>query len=421
MYHLAIVSRLRLAAALALVVASAGVAAAQSRRVGVVARAAADPPVSADAVAEAVAGVAGADDVAVVEPGPIPGAVRRSRLQSFRRAAELSDQGWRAYRRVEAAFAEARLAAARTTAEEVLDLPGGTELVADISIRLGAVRLYRGRPSEADDDFRLAATLWPEREVTVAEFRPEVVEAYRVAVAATRAAAMLEVRAPAGASVVVDGRRAGTGTARIEVEVGHHAVVVRSPGAAPGNAIVIVPPAGASVQVEPEPDELIAARDAPLSIGGSEQAAQLAVEARAIYGELDAVLLVAPVWRRGAPALLGQLCADEPLQCTAVREVAFDRPVNLARAAAALWTGLWSEARRFPPTLLVDVRLTRGERRPGTSGTGRARRSAWYKNQWLWIGVGTAAVAATAYFVLSGDASTDTIIGFDPCDFGGDC
>ena len=65
------------------------------------------------------------------------------------------------------------------------------------------------------------------------------------------------------------------------------------------------------------------------------------------------------------------------------------------------------------------LRLTRGESRPGTVRGGRDR--AWWKNGWLWVGVGTVAVAASTWVLLSQDDQTDTIITIEPCGFGGAC
>ena len=67
------------------------------------------------------------------------GAVPAAMLARFRRVREMIDDGWRAYLRVQIDFAQSRLAAARTEAEALVALPGGTELYADAALRLGAV------------------------------------------------------------------------------------------------------------------------------------------------------------------------------------------------------------------------------------------------------------------------------------------
>jgi hypothetical protein len=414
------VSALLAAAIVAAIVALGADAAAQSR-VGVVARAAADPPVSPSLVAEAFEAVVGDTATLLVEPRIELTGVLRERLGVFRRAVELSDEGWRAYIELEPEFAEARLAQARQRAVDALDLDGGRELVAEISVRLGAVRLFRGRRDEADEDFRLAAILDPDRPITDAEFRPDVVEAFERATAVAPGVATLAIASPRGAAVEVDGAAAGTAPVSVEVTVGHHVLVVRAAGKVPYTGIVEVGAAGQRVSLELQTDELASALREPLTVGTAEQQAKLRVEAALIHGELDAFVIAAPIWRHGAPALLGQRCEGVPIQCTEVVEIGFADPADLRTAAAELWSAL-AERRnklRFPPTLLVDARLTRGEPRPGTTIPGNER--AWWKNKWLWIGVGAVALGATSYLVFAGDDPAETIIGLDPCDFGGDC
>ena len=410
-----------LAAAVAAVIAVLAPDAAAQSRVGIVVRAGADPPVSPSEVGEAIEAVVGESATLRIEPRIRASGVLRERLKSFPRARQLAEEGWRAYKEVEPAFAESRLSQGRQRAAEVLDLQGGAELVAEISLRLGAVRLSRGRTSEAEDDFRLAAALDPNREVTTAEFRPNVVESFERARSASATPARLEIVAPAGAKVEVDGVDAGAAPVTVETTAGYHAVVVRGEAARPWSGIAVVPEGGDRLEVELEPDELAGALAHPLAVGTDETAAQLRVEARIIHGELDGFVLAAPIWRRGAPALIGQRCEGVPVMCTAVVEIGFASADDTRSVAAQLWTELAKarEALRFPPTLLEDARLTRGETRPGTNGVTRG--SAWWKNKWLWVGVGAAALGAASYFVLSRDDETNTIIDVEPCQFGGIC
>jgi len=418
----------RLALALAGILALCGEAAAQEQpRVGVVVRAGADPPVSASAVLAAVDSVVGDAAELLAEPRFHADSVLRERLVPFKRARQLADEGWRAYHEVEPAFAESRLVQARQRALEVVDLQGGPELFAEISLRLGAVRLSRGRASEARSDLRLAARMAPDRAVTHAEFRPTVVALYTAAKADEGSRAGLTVDAPAGADVFIDGVSVGgaadAGAAGIatEVTVGHHVVGVHKRGYHARARIVVVSGRGERVAVVLERDELAAALDAPLELGVAEAEAELRVEAATIYGELDAYVLIAPAWRRGAPALLAQRCERVPTRCTEVVEVGFGDSDGLGAAAQRMWRALAERrgSRRFPPTLLVDARLTRGEPRPGTIR--RDPHRAWWKSGWLWAGVGTAAVAASAWVLLSQDDRTDTVITLEPCGFGGAC
>ena len=92
--------------------------------------------VVADAVAEARAAIGA-------------GAVPVDVMPRFRRVRETIDEGWAAYLRVSVDFAASRLAAARTEAETIAALPGGIELYADASLRLGAVLGHLGREAES--------------------------------------------------------------------------------------------------------------------------------------------------------------------------------------------------------------------------------------------------------------------------------
>jgi len=122
------------------------------------------PRVIGDAIAQARGAIAA-------------GAVPIAELARFRRVREEIDEGWRAYVRVSFDFAQSRLAAARTDAEALVALPGGAELYADASLRLGIVLGQLGRAAEAQAAIALALALDPERPITLAEFSPEVVTA----------------------------------------------------------------------------------------------------------------------------------------------------------------------------------------------------------------------------------------------------
>lgn len=422
---------MRLVAAIALAVAAlgSGAAFAQSPRFAIVARSAGDPPVPAASAGRAVAraaarrGAVVTDAAAVAERRAAAGVVTPDRLVGFADARELARQGWRHYLEVEAEPALARLSAARLRALEVADLDGGLELLADVSLRLGAVHLYLGNEAEAAANFRLAARLDPERAPSTAEFAPAIVAAYDAAVAATGAPrARLDVRLTAiGARVEVDGRPVEGAVLAADVEVGLHVVVVRAPGRHPFAQLVAVPADGVEVDVSLSPDPLRAGLAVDLDVGLDEQTAQAGLESLIVFAELDAVILVAPVWRRGAPALVAQWCEGTPLLCTAVVERGFARPEDLPSVAVAVFDALAGArgARRFPPTLLIDARVARGERRPGTRTP--AGGSAWWKSPWLWAGVGGLAVAVTAGVLLSGDDGVSTTIRVPQCEFFGGC
>ena len=361
------------------------------------------------------------DPFAVARRRIAAGAVERARLSSFGRAAQLLDEGWRSYLRVRHEFAASRLGSARTEAEKVLDLPGGLELYAEISLRLGAVKLELGQGTEADADFRLAAKLAPDRAVTDDEFKRSVVNAF--ALASRRSASeslsrSIDVR-PKNARVKVDGELVGRAPVDVELEEGLHVVVVEGPGYRPLSQVISVH-SGQSVKLSLELDHdpltaAVAAGPMSLAPGTGEAEAEIAADAILTYAELDAVLLAAVVWRRGAPAVLGQWCSGSPRRCGGVVEIGYAQPDDLPSAARQMWRRARDERRRFPPLLPSDVRLTDAEKAPGTE-TGTGDRPVW-KNPWVWLGAAGAALTVTAIVVLTRDQSLTPAIDVTPCQF----
>lgn len=388
-------------------------------------------PASPDEVAAAL-GAAATGDGWTVEARPLSraaaalraGAVPAARLTRFAEVEGLAQSGWRAYLEARPTLAASRLGDARAAAGELLDLDGGLELYADLSLRLGAVKLALGRPDEAALDFRLAATLDPDRAVTDAEFKPEVVE--RAAASRTsspsRVARRIEVE-PRGALVEVDGREVGRAPVSIDLELGLHVVVARAAGRT-ARAETISVAAGDSGVMSLALDEDPTARDAlaaarQLRVGQGEEDASRAGEALVLYGDLDALLLLASVWRRGEPVLLGQLCRGQPLRCGRVIEIGHPNS-RIDRAAARLWREVVAAPARFPLTLLSDARLTDREGMPGGPVGPRDPPRRWWRSGWLWLGVGSAALAVAAGLVLTGgDDGVDPVVVVNPCDFGG--
>lgn len=422
-----------LAAGLSAAVALAAIAAsARADGVGIIGYQAGDAPAPAARGAAAMArAIEAAGSKAVLDPRAIArariaeGAVPRERLRDFVRARELMNEGWRAYLSVNRSFAAARLGEARRVAEGVLDLDGGPALVAEISLRLGVVVMDLGRPGQARDLFRLAHRLEPGRAVTIAEFSPDVVAAFDAAVAATPPTARVTLRVPGGpAQVAIDGGDPADAPRVVDLEVGQHVAVARRPHGATRGMIFEVAAGGGDVSLELEQDPLIDAVRAPLGLGRGEDAGTVAVEALTMYGELDSLVLVATVWRRGQPALLGQMCAGAPARCGAVVEIRFAEPSAIDAAARALWAALVDAGtdRAFPPTLLVDRRVVDGEPPPGAdSGKHRGDRHHWWKSPYLWIGVGVVAASVSAALIVGRDRPLQPTIGGMPCEFTGSC
>ena len=396
-------------------------------RRGVIVRAVAGAPAEAEPVESAVAaavrgGGVGAreavvDVVAVARARLASGAVERARLADFARARELAREGWRAYLKVDPTFAEAQLVNARRTLEAVLDLDGALDLFADVSIRLGAVRLNTGRAEEARAAFVLAATLDPERELTAQEFAPAVIAAYKQATAAGGVKVALELLVGTDVDVELDGVGLGRGARSVRVAAGEHVVVARAPGRRSVGQVLAVPAAGARVELPLEDDvtaATLATRPAPLAIGTGERVAVRAVDALATYADLDDVLLVVVTWRGGQPALLGQRCALAPVACTPVREVRFASLARLGGAAGQLTRDLEppiaSGAPALGPIVFEDTRATEPEppRHAGAGSGGDAPR-VWWKNGWLWAGVGAAVVVAGGAVWLLADTGPGSV------------
>jgi hypothetical protein len=408
-------------------------AAAQSRVVGLVVYAPEGAPASRDQIDDALGRAASADGWAA-DPRPFAhaataldaGAVPRERLDRFARAEDLAAEGWRAYLAARPTTAVSRLGDARAEAAALLDLDGGLELYADLSVRIGAARLALGRDDAADEDFRLAARLDPEHEVTDAEFKPAVVQRYAAARAGRPVSAPQRIESePAGAAIEVDGGAVGRAPVTVDLAIGHHVVVARAGGRVARAEVIDAAPGAPVLRLDLDPDPgaaAVTAGTAGFKLGREERAAAVIAGAVLAYGDLDALFLVGTVWRRGAPALLGQICRGRvPARCGRVIEIGYARPADLPRAAARLWRAARAATGRFPATLLGDARLVSREPGPGASGAvpGGGERRRWWRSPWLWVGLGSAALAVTAGFLVAGDDAIEPVVVGDPCGFGG--
>jgi hypothetical protein len=433
---------------------------AHAERVGAIVRAVPAPPVASaelTGIMERAGAAAGdevlADAIARAQARLAQGAAPAARRVALDRARTLAAAGWQAYLAVEPGQAADQLAEARRLAEAVLDLPDGPAVYADVCLRLGVVLRQLGRAGEADGLMRLAATLDPGRTVSIAAFAPDVVSAYEAArsagtpavpvrIAVTRAedaepatpeampGATPEARPEA--SIDIDGRPAGAAPLDVALPAGLHVITARAPGHRSQVRVVAVAPGHAPedsaivVALAPEPLARAVLRGAAaLAVGGADEDARAAVAGLLAYGELDAIVLAASTWRRGAPALLGQRCAlvvDEALACTAVIEIGYRQPGDVDAAARALWTALAEPGTDAPvpgPTLLADTRLLQAESRPVAVRVDAGPAPRWYRSPWLWIGVGvaTAAAAGTAW-ALAREGEVTPVIIVDPCRFG---
>ncbi|HEY1553918.1 MAG TPA: PEGA domain-containing protein [Kofleriaceae bacterium] len=316
------------------------------------------------------------------------GAVPVEELARFRRVHDLIDEGWRAYSRVSFDFAQARLAAARTEAEGIVALPGGAELYADASLRLGIVLGALGNTAASQSAIALALALDPERPITLAEFSPDVVTAVGAVRALARPTREIAIAVePAGATVAVDGKDLGAAPLHAQLAVGQHVVVARAPGYVARAQAIAVADGVPDVQLALDPDVAFSRLDGGARAGMPDAPAQELVDAAIRFAELDEVVVVADSDRMGGEALLVQRCAGLPARCTAVVELGYGDRAGLPAAARSAWQAVRAADLRYPPSVLGNSRVA-GERVA-------AQHCTWCRSPWLWGGVGVAVIAGT--------------------------
>lgn len=413
-------SRLLLALALVVALVRGGVAA-PSRRVALIA--VAESPAQRARLLEAGGALASAE-LDVVGDGPAlargalaRGAVAAERVRQLAVVAASGAEGWRAYLQVALPFAASRLAKARSDAEPLLPLPGGPELYADLSLRLGAVLLALERQQEAEEALALARALDPTRELSLVEFSPDIVDAIARIAARPATSSALTITTPgsAGVELELDGRRVGVTAARgagapsltLQVAHGQHVIVARRPGyEVAAQALRISEPAELSLPMAL--DRLGNALGSPI-VGLTEEQASALAEAVTTFADAEETLWLGQTTRRGAPALLAQRCDPRP-RCTAVVEVGFAEP-GLAAATRAAWTLLARGDLRYPPTLPVDNRLIP----PRLSRNDQ--RCRWCRSPWLWGGIGVALAGSAILLATIAADDPPPILIVDPGDF----
>jgi hypothetical protein len=395
-----------------------GARAAGAERIGVVA--VTDEPGARAAVVSAMARAI-ADDPSA--PAVVNDAVGRARdnlahgavpietLAAVRRVRELVDEGWRAYLRVEFELAQSRLAVARTEAEQLVALPGGAELYADTSLRLGIVLAALGHLEDSQAAIALALALDHERAITLAEFSPDVVamvDAVRALDPPTRHARFTSE--PPGAEVFIDGTRIGTTPLVHDATHGQHVVVVRAAGFVAHTQAFAVGDTDANIELALDRDDERARLDAGATIGLPDARAQLVVDAAIRFADLDELVLVAATDRRGGEALLVQRCAGSPARCTAIVELGYGTKDGITLAARNAWQAVRGADLRYPPSVLADPRLA-GERVV-------AHHCELCRSPWVWGGASAAAVAAAIAVVAIVTASKPApVVGVNPGQF----
>ncbi len=356
------------------------------------------------------------------------GAVLADRLLPFARSEALAAEGWRAYAVVDNQTARARLEAATAAALAVADLSGGVELLAEITLRLGVVLFELGEAKTSAANFRLAYRLAPDRAVTDNEFKPAVVTAFRAAVAAPTVRRAIAVSLePSIAAVEIDGTTRVAAGESLDLEVGLHLVVIRAPSMNAESKLVDVPAAGAmrihaSLVRDSESAALYRLQSTKMlqiqpRVGMTSNNATAVLEASSLFAELDAMFVVAAIWQGRELALIGQRCMGIPLHCGALAEVRFADQEAVSVAATEL-------VNRLENLMIVDSEVTiTTDSRIRSSVTPppivvHSPSKPWWKNRWLWLGVGAAAATTTAAIWLIRDPTRDVVIIVDPCQFG---
>jgi hypothetical protein len=345
------------------------------------------------------------DDAVTEARGNImAGAVPAASLERFRRVREQIDEAWRAYLRVQVDFAASRLAAARTDAESLVALPTGALLYADASLRLGAVLAHLGRTQEAQAILALALALDPDRQITLAEFSPDIVAAVDAVRGQPRVTKPVRITSsPVGATISVDGRDIGRAPLTTDLAVGQHVIVARMPLMQSHAEAFAVDDGDVALSLEPDLAWRELGRGAQVGSNGV-----ALVDATTRYADLDDVVLVADTDRRGGPALLMQRCAGLPAKCTAVVEVGYEAG-GLAAAAREAWTTVRAADLRYPPSVFGDERLT---------GKHTDNRCRVCRSPVLWGGVGVAAIVATvAIIAVVSSSRPPPVVGVDPTQF----
>ena len=356
------------------------------------------------------------------------GTVPRAALRRFVSARAVMEEGWRAYFAADFDIAHERLQKAREAAHDLLGLQGGALLYADISLRLGATLMRRGALTEAAEALAVARALDPGREVSLADFAPDVVEAYRRA-APSQASRQLHVELatgldPSSLQVFIDGRDRGPPPLTLEVSNAPHLVVARGPGYRARAHLVSAGSDAARLLLQLEREMTTRPLLSPppaIAAGQSSEHVSAALTALSSYGGIDAAWLLAGVWRGDQRALISQRCTDVPIRCTRVVEIRYPNDDGLPQAARESWRQVADAPLVGPPIVASDARLWPEPSRRAVEETPRRpiRRCRICRNPWLWAGVGAAVLTTGTALWLTRDRERIPVIVVPPCEFGG--
>ncbi len=327
------------------------------------------------------------------------------------------DSAWQAYLEGRGSFAIRQLHKLRDT---IVESPNreSRRWIAEVSIRLGVALVDLGRNAEASDEFRFAHALYPDRIVSDSEFKPEVVSAYTIAIAADVGVQKKRVAAsPAMAKVVVDGQILSS--TAIALSDGLHLIEASLPGYYSYAELVSVGLGNTAkifVELQANPDEQhVLAGAVGLALGTSELAARQTLTSILRYSKVEEMVFVASVWRGGQAAVVGQLCSGLPATCSGVVEIRYAEG-GLKLALRELLTSLRLRKKMYPPTILVDSRLLAAEAKPRKPET--SARPLW-KNRWIWASAAAIGVVGGAVYLLRQEDQYRPVFSGETCDFGG--
>ncbi len=288
------------------------------------------------------------------------------------------DDAWSKYGELDF---EGSLTSASSAVAALLERPLDEEGVA----RLFDARLLRGlallalqRETQADESFRDAAVLAPERDLDVARIPPAAVARYDKVRAAVRGAAPVSLRIdsqPSDAALLLDGQAQGRTPKTLAAAPGMHVISLHKDGYPTLHGPLRFDRDAEeqrTLKLEaPTPDTVAAAiRAKGVGVVGTLNADALASLERARIGQVARL--------EGAGE--GYVLEVSPLDAQGVRRETLERPLTVAALTAAL------EADASDEPLAAS-----------------GKRKRWWRSPWLWTTVGVVVVAAAAtgtYFAL---------------------
>jgi hypothetical protein len=375
----------------------------------------------------------------------IPAAMQTSRLQwlsgvlsadqsqSLLQIAQRVQQGWQSYLRVSLDAALAELDAAVGQAVSLAWNPIARPIFADALVRRGIVAAFvattEAAKQQAYADVRLALQLDPGRTFNPAEFSPDVIaminaqqrvqpplQTVQLLLAWPAATLALPLK-ERSARIVVDGAEPVTVTdhSTLQMTSGPHLLVVTTQSAAPIAQLINV---GADASRTPLSITLRADAVASALAQSITRSMTPSVVAQ-VWNALRAANLVTQTltvvasWRRGQPALLGQLCILRTvIGCTTAVEVGWSgNPKELAPAMRSLVDSLRQQQPTTQPiSLVTESRVD--------APTPIKSRCDWCRNRWLWAGVAAATLtAAGALYAVGQQAPPAPVLVVNPADW----